>query len=103
MAHVLERGDLFFFYRPRVDETEAHSVEDVQRFAGRRFAPLVPEFLDVAGAELALIAASSEVATDLELELDPERESLRTAKLFTDLALDRRGHPSAPLIEGDWG
>ncbi|CAI5477463.1 unnamed protein product [Closterium sp. Yama58-4] len=29
---VLERGDIFFFYRPRVNREEAHSVDEVQRF-----------------------------------------------------------------------
>ncbi|CAI7780193.1 unnamed protein product [Closterium sp. NIES-54] len=29
---VLERGDIFFFYRPKVNREEAHSVDEVQRF-----------------------------------------------------------------------
>jgi hypothetical protein len=32
MSTVLERGDVFFFYRPRVDATEVDELEDVQRF-----------------------------------------------------------------------
>jgi hypothetical protein len=32
MSTELERGDIFFFYRPRVDTTEVRSLEDVQRF-----------------------------------------------------------------------
>jgi hypothetical protein len=32
MSKMLERGDIFFFYRPRVDATEADDVDDVQRF-----------------------------------------------------------------------
>ncbi|KAK3015909.1 hypothetical protein RJ639_007645, partial [Escallonia herrerae] len=27
-----ERGEIFFFYRPKVDKEEAHSLDDVQRF-----------------------------------------------------------------------
>ena len=72
------------------------------RFAGRRFAPVIPEFLDVPGTELVVIAASGHVAAELGVELDPERENLRTAELFTQLALDRREHPIAPLVTGDW-
>lgn len=29
---VQERGEIFFFYRPKVEKEEAHSQEDVQRF-----------------------------------------------------------------------
>jgi hypothetical protein len=32
VSTVLERGELFFFYRPRVASTGVHSLEDVQRF-----------------------------------------------------------------------
>ena len=28
----LERGDVFFFYRPKVEQEEAHGLDDVQRF-----------------------------------------------------------------------
>lgn len=31
MSRILERGDLFFFYRPRVGEEEVHDLRDVQR------------------------------------------------------------------------
>jgi hypothetical protein len=30
MADVLERGNIYFFYRPRVQEREAEGIEDVQ-------------------------------------------------------------------------
>jgi hypothetical protein len=33
MADVLERGNIYFFYRPRVQEREAEGIEDVQRFS----------------------------------------------------------------------
>jgi hypothetical protein len=32
MSRILERGDLFFFYRTRVDTEESHGPSDVQRF-----------------------------------------------------------------------
>jgi hypothetical protein len=32
MSHVLERGGILFFYRPRVDVEEVDAFEDVQRF-----------------------------------------------------------------------
>ncbi|KAG6668933.1 uncharacterized protein LOC122279225 [Carya illinoinensis] len=30
-VEIQERGEIFFFYRPKVDKEEAHSVDDVQR------------------------------------------------------------------------
>ena len=32
MSEVLERGDIFFFYRPRVGVEQVRSLDDVQRF-----------------------------------------------------------------------
>jgi hypothetical protein len=32
MSRILERGDLFFFYRPRVDTDRIDGLDDVQRF-----------------------------------------------------------------------
>ena len=32
MADVLERGDIYFIYRPKVEQTSAAGLEDVQRF-----------------------------------------------------------------------
>jgi hypothetical protein len=31
-SEIIERGDLFFFYRPKIDAKEVKDVEDVQRF-----------------------------------------------------------------------
>lgn len=30
-VEIQEKGEIFFFYRPKVDKDEAHSPEDVQR------------------------------------------------------------------------
>jgi hypothetical protein len=32
MAIVLERGNIYFAYRPRVEHTSAQGLEDIQRF-----------------------------------------------------------------------
>ena len=29
---VIESGDIFFFYRPKIDTEEVHDIDDVQRF-----------------------------------------------------------------------
>lgn len=31
LLYLQERGEIFFFYRPKVDKEEAHSPDDVQR------------------------------------------------------------------------
>jgi hypothetical protein len=31
MSGIVEWGDIFFFYRPRVNATEAQALDDVQR------------------------------------------------------------------------
>ncbi|XP_059458306.1 uncharacterized protein LOC132187896 [Corylus avellana] len=31
-VEIQERGEIYFFYRPKVDKEEAHSADDVQRF-----------------------------------------------------------------------
>jgi hypothetical protein len=31
-SEVIEHGDIFFFYRPKVDTEEVQDIEDVQRF-----------------------------------------------------------------------
>lgn len=31
-SEIIEHGDIFFFYRPKVDSTEVKELEDVQRF-----------------------------------------------------------------------
>jgi hypothetical protein len=32
MSEVLERGDIFFFYGPKIDVATVRSVHDAQRF-----------------------------------------------------------------------
>jgi len=29
---ILQKGNIYFFYRPKVQHTEAHNLEEVQRF-----------------------------------------------------------------------
>ena len=31
-AEIIEQGDIFFFYRPKIDTEEVEGIEDVQRF-----------------------------------------------------------------------
>jgi len=31
-SEIIEQGDIFFFYRPKVDTEEVEHIKDVQRF-----------------------------------------------------------------------
>ena len=46
-SRVQERGDIFFFYRPKVEREEAHDPDDVQRL----YIVLRPQFTERAGEE----------------------------------------------------
>jgi hypothetical protein len=73
-----------------------------QRFRGRRFAEVTPEFLDHEGAELVLIGATKAPEQELGLALEPEDEREAEAAIFRDLRLERDRHPLEPLFQGEW-
>ncbi|KAJ3571529.1 hypothetical protein NP233_g3703 [Leucocoprinus birnbaumii] len=60
---VIERGHICFFYRPRVQHAEAHSLEDVRNFH-MLLIPRAPEF--------ASAAEKAEKSTGLKDKADPE-------------------------------
>ena len=74
-----------------------------QRFQGRRFVPVdPPDFLDHEGTELVLIGAADDVSEELDVQLDPQRETADTAEIFNDLRMEKTQHPLKPLFEGKW-
>ena len=74
-----------------------------EQFRGRRFADVdPPEMLDYVGAEVLLIGADEDVSEELGIQLNPERESLNTAEIFTKLKMEKREHPIEPLTKGEW-
>lgn len=74
-----------------------------RRFAGRRFVPVdPPDFLDHEGIEVLLVAASSELSDELDVELPDEQEKAETADIFEQLRLDRERHPTRPVLRGEW-
>ena len=74
-----------------------------EQFRARRFADVdPPELLDYEGAEVLLIGAEEDVSEELGIQLNPERESLNTAEIFTRLKMERREHPTEPLTRGEW-
>jgi hypothetical protein len=74
-----------------------------EHFGGRRFIPAdPPELLDVEGFEFVLIGASEDVARELDVDLDPERETLESADIVRELNMRPDEHPTEPLTEGKW-
>ena len=61
-----------------------------KHFHGRRFIPLdPPDFLDHEGTEVLLVGTRADAQAELGIELEPQREDLATAGIFTDLQIDR--------------
>lgn len=128
-GNVLEAGHIYFFYRPRVETERAEGYiitvrnpdapappatglqpqqgaefpkELKDKFKGRRFISLEPDFLDYEGAELVLVGATTRPEEELGIELKPEEESETQAAIFSDLKLEREQHPLEPLFKGEW-
>jgi hypothetical protein len=119
-TETLERGDIYFFYRPKVNKPEVDSLSPAARglsperqadypkhlmeqFRDRQFAELEPpDFLNHEGTEFVLIASSGDVKKDLDIELETESEDRYSADIFKDLKLDRQEHPTEPLLAGEW-
>jgi hypothetical protein len=84
-------------------EAAKYPKEQQERFRGRRFLPAdPPELLDHPGAQLLLIGASTDVRDELGLDLNPERETERTAEIFRDLHLAKSEFKVEPLFKGKW-
>jgi hypothetical protein len=76
--------------------------ELMERFRGRRFAPVDdPRFLDHPGAEVLLIGAAEDVEGELGIELDPKHLELDTAAVFRTLRLRPDKLPVDPLERGE--
>jgi hypothetical protein len=124
-ARVLERGDIFFLYRPRVGEDQPAGLVDVQRFFivlrpqhgacrllvvgrkrlqkefhGRRFEGEDVRLLDCPGAEFVLIGARLDPERAYGMELETEKEDYGHAEIIRDLRMERSRHPVQPLFEG---
>jgi hypothetical protein len=73
-----------------------------EKFGGRRFANLDPDFLDYPGTEIVLIGASSDVTRELGVSLPAEHETEQSADTFTLLGMEHDLHPVEPLLTGQW-
>src|SRR5687767_9621840 len=121
MTQVLERGNIYFIYRPRVERTSASGVEDIQRLfnilsphgkdrhrlfvVGRKKLPEIEDhhernwaFVQKVGRDAheiedELIGADEDVFDKLGIRLNPARETIETAEIFNDLRMERSEHP----------
>jgi hypothetical protein len=90
MSRILERGDAFCFYRPRVETEEVHTLDDVQRFFfvmrpdGKRIFRRVvigrKRFPEVASRERdwAFVAQVAERPDELHEEIEPATYETKT-------------------------
>jgi hypothetical protein len=77
--------------------------ELMERFGGRRFAPLdPPSFLDHEGVELVLIGAAVDAESELGIHLDARDEDVESADIIRELRLPQRRIPLEPLETGRW-
>jgi hypothetical protein len=85
MSEIIEQGDIFFFYRPRVGVEEVRGLDDVQRF----FYVFEPDGRDglrriVIGRKRLPHPGAHE--RELGIRIETEHESLATAELFAPAA-----------------
>ena len=74
-----------------------------EKFDGKRFADAdPPAFLDKEGTEFLLVSASEDVEEELDMELQPQDESVKSADIFTELRMDKSERTKKPLFEGKW-
>jgi hypothetical protein len=96
---IVEKGNIYFAYRPRVEGSEAEGARDVR---GRRFATADPHLLDDEDAEFILIGARVDPERAYDLDIETEHETADKADIFRQLKTARGGHPLDPLLTGDW-
>jgi hypothetical protein len=110
-SQVVEHGDIFFFYRPKVGKEEVYNIEDVQRFymvtapeggkyrlfvVGQKQLPEIVEGKSISGVRnWALNALTTSNAEDIRKELMP-------AEYQTETKGTRRMGAATPAGEGKY-
>ena len=85
------------------EEQEARYLKSLQKeFRGRRFATEDPRLLDYEGAQLIFIGAREDPEKAYDIDLQPEKESERSADVFKQLRFAKTRHPVEPLLKGEW-
>ncbi len=74
-----------------------------KEFGRRRFISAdIPEFLDYIGTQILFIPAAQNYVKELGIRLEPQKETLETAEIFSDLKLEKPIHPIETLTKGKW-
>jgi len=74
-----------------------------QIFDTRRFISQdLPEFLNYSGTQILFIPAAQDYVKELGIRLQPEKETLETAEIFSDLKIEKPIHPIETLTKGKW-
>ena len=83
---------------------EARYSESLQKeFGNRRFISRdLPEFLNYPGTQILFIPAAQNYVKVLRIRLQPQKETLETAEIFSDLKLEKPIHPIQTLVKGGW-
>ncbi len=83
---------------------EAHYPTPLQKeFNNRRFISRnLPEFLNYPGTQILFIPAAQNYVKELGIKLEPQKETLETAEIFSDLKLEKPIHPIETLVKGQW-
>ncbi|MFZ5955276.1 MAG: hypothetical protein ACOYT4_02525 [Nanoarchaeota archaeon] len=82
---------------------KAKFTKDLQnKFQGKQFYNLNPDFLDYQDAELIFIETGKKIYEDLGVKLNPKEETESSAEIFNELKLERDKHPLKPLFKGKW-
>lgn len=108
MSEILERGEVFFLYRPKIDAQVVHSLDDIQRFymilkpeernifrriiIGRKHIPDVDKHERTWG----FVDLVTRSAARIEDELDPVQYATKTRGARTDRQPGRSAKPSMP-------
>lgn len=73
------------------------------KFAARKFiSNALPDFLNYAGSQILFISAAQNYFQELGIKLSPEKETLETAEIFSDLKMEKVIHPLETLVKGKW-
>jgi hypothetical protein len=99
VAQVLEQGNIYFVYGPRVEATSASGLEDIQRL----FIILKPHGYE--GHRLIVIGRKKlpEIEDRHERNWGLVQKVARDAdEIFNELHMERRDHPLKPLFEAKW-
>jgi hypothetical protein len=86
------------------ESQEARYPQSLQsKFDTRKFISQdSPEFLNYEGTQVLFISAAQDYFKELGIKLEPEKETLETAEIFSDLKMEKMLHPLETLIRGEW-